>query len=160
MGKKITTLYLDRELVEAAKARGINISELINEVLRGILGNEKRRRLEEIEARIRELRAELAVLEAQRKQLMKEIEEEEMKQRKEEALKDMLGEFKELLKRKNEIRGSREEIEINKRIETLKARIAEITGIQFGTQEWVEMMRRLNSEGVEGAVRWALNRKS
>ena len=50
MGKKITTLYLDRELVEAAKARGINISELINEVLRGILGNEKRRRLEEIEA--------------------------------------------------------------------------------------------------------------
>ena len=152
--RKITTVYVDEDLLELAKAKGINISMLLNEALKRLLGDEKKLKLEEIEQKIAELRTELAVLEAQRRALIEELEQERLRKAGEEQLSELLREWQELMKKKNNVRGTREEIEINQRLQKLRSRIEQITGLKFGTQEWVEFMSVLNKKGVGEAVEW------
>jgi len=151
-GMKVTTLYLPKDLVDKAKARGINISETVREYLKAVLEDEERLKLEEIEKEILELEKRLAHLRAQREALRKRQEEKLAKENREEAIRRTLEEIKatfELLKKRA---GSKEEIELKQRLLKLKSRLTLVTGITEGSAEWTEIMRALNTQGVSAAV--------
>jgi len=155
-GMKVTTLYLPKDLIDKAKARGINISETVREYLKAVLEDEERLKLEEIEKEILELEKRLAELRARREALRKRQEEKLAKENREEAIRRTLEELKATLELRNKLAGTKEEHELNRRLLKLKSRLTLVTGITEGSTEWTEMMRALNTQGVSAAVEVAL----
>ena len=155
-GMKVTTLYLPAELIEKAKARGINISEAVREYLKAVLEDEEQQTLEELEKRILELEKELYKLRAQREAILQRRKEKMIKENRERALREALTKLKALFELKNKRAGSREETEIAREINRVKSEITVLTGLTEGSDEWTALMRALNTQGVDKAVEVAL----
>jgi len=156
--KKITSVYVEKRLLELAKVRGINVSEVLNNVLKSLVEDETVIQLENLEKRIIELEAELQKLRAQREAIRKAREEKLAKENREEAIRQTLERLKAALRNKNRRAGTREEAEINREILKLKAELTRLTGMTEGSVDWVEVMRALNLNGVEAAVKLAMRR--
>jgi len=155
-GMKVTTLYLPADLIDKAKARGINISEAVREYLKAVLEDEEQQTLEELEKRILELEKELYKLKAQREALIKRREEKLAKENRERALREALTRLKALFELRKKEAGTGKEIELNREINKVKAEITRITGLTEGSEEWTALMRALNLKGVDDAVKVGL----
>lgn len=155
-GMKVTTLYLPAELVEKAKARGMNISEAVREYLKALLEDEETLRLEEIEKEIIQLEAQLAELRARREALRKTIEARLEKENRREAVRRTLEQMKAIFEAKRRTAGGKEEAELNRELNRLKAELTRLTGQAEGGLQWKAIMRALNTQSVEKAVEVAL----
>lgn len=155
-GMKVTTLYLPAELVEKAKARGMNISEAVREYLKALLEDEETLKLEEIEKEIIQLEGRLAELRARREAIRKTIEARLEKENRKEAIRRTLEQMKAIFEAKRRTAGGKEETELNRELNRLKAELTRLTGYAEGSDEWTAIMRALNTQEVEKAVEVAL----
>jgi len=158
--KRITSVYVEKRLLEMAKVMGINISEVLNETLKALVEDDTVLQLKEIEKKIVELEAELSSLRAKREAIRKAKEEELSKKNKKEAVRRTLEKLKAVIRAKNEAAGTKAETELNREMMRLKAELTRLTGIPEGSADWVDIMRALNLEGVEEATQVALRRQA
>ena len=150
--KKITTVYISERLLERAKQEGINISELLNNVLRELLEDSSELELMKIEEQIAVTRQQLLTLELKRQQLLKR-QSEMMKERNREAMLYKL--INEYLKLKEQLRTLKNQDEINK-VEKQKLRlqqeIIKVAGVEKGTPEFLTFSKLLNQGKVDEAI--------
>lgn len=153
---KVTTLYLPAELVEKAKARGMNISEAVRGYLKALLEDEETLKIDEIEKEIIQLEGRLAELRARREAIRKTIEARLEKENRKEAIRRTLEQMKAIFEAKRRTAGGKEEAELNRELNRLKAELTRLTGQAHGSEQWKAIMRALNTQSVEKAVEVAL----
>jgi len=150
--KKITTVYISEALLERAKREGINISELLNNVLRELLEDSAELELMKLEEQIKQLRQQLLSLEFKREQLLKRQAEHQKERNREALLYKLMNEY---LKLKEQLAKATTQEQINK-IEKeqtrLRSEITKVAGIKKGTPEFYTFMKLLHQEKVDEAV--------
>ena len=150
--KRITTLYLDRKLVEKAKAEGINLSEFVNNALKELLEDSETLELAKIEEEIRQLRQLLLMRELKRQELLKRQAERQEERNREANLRKVLLEYKEA-KGKYIRAETEEELAKYGREETkLFNEALKVAGIQRGTEEFLSFSRIAKQGKIEEAV--------
>lgn len=90
MVKKVTTLNLDAELIQKARARGVNISQLTNRILQGLFFNttEEGIKLDKANEELEEIRQKKEALITREIELLTLIKENEEKMRFEQEKED------------------------------------------------------------------------
>ena len=151
-GKIIRSVYVNEKLWEKAKAEGINLSELVNNMLKEILEDSEELELTKLEEEIRRLRQQLITLEMKRQELLKRQAERQKEKNKEAILYKMITEF---LKLKEAELKAKEEGELN-RIHKERMKLAneiyKVAGVQKGTSEFLTFSKLLNAGNVDGAL--------
>ena len=128
--KRITTLYLDRKLVEKAKAEGINLSEFVNNALKELLEDSETLELAKIEEEIRQLRQLLLMRELKRQELLKRQAERQEERNREANLRKVLLAHKEAKGKYIRAETEEELSKYGKEETKLFNEALEITGIQ------------------------------
>ena len=153
--KIIRSIYVSKKLWEKARAEGINISELLNNVLEELLDDSQELELTKIEEEIKALRQRLLTLELKRQQILK-LQAEKQKERNREAeLYKLINEF---LKLREQETIAKTETELEK-VTKLKLKVLQeiykVAGIQRGTSEFYTFSKLINREKVEEAIQLA-----
>ena len=149
--KKITTVYVSEKLIERAKAEGINISEVLNNVLRELLSNRLELKLKEVEEEMQQLRERLTALELQRQELLKHKEKELTKKEREAELYKLMSEYSRL-QEKYRRAATDEEIEtVRKQLSRVRQSILSMTHIPAGSELHVRVFRLLHAGEVDKA---------
>lgn len=150
--KKITTVYVSEKLIEKAKAEGINISEVLNNVLQELLEDSRELDLMKLEEEIRQLRQQLITLEMKRQQLLK-IQAERQKERNREAkLYHMMTQFLKLKEIELKVKTEEEQEKARKLKLKMLNEIYKVSGVQKGTSEFYTFSKLLNAGNVDGAL--------
>ena len=150
--KIIRSIYVSRKLWEKAKAEGINISELLNNVLSELLDDSSELELMKLEEEIKQLRQQLLTLELKRQQLLKRQAEKQKEKNREAMLYKMMTEFLKL--KEAELRASsNDEINrISKERTKLFNEIIRTAGLQKGTNEFFTFSKLLNKGQLDEAL--------
>jgi len=151
----IRSVYVDEELWNKARQRGINISELVNNVLAEILGDNKRLELAKIEEEIKQLRQRLAVLELKRQELLKAMQRNIEEKEREANLRKVLLAHKEAKGKYIRAETEEELSKYGKEETKLFNEALEIAGIQRGTPEFLTFSKLVKQGKVEEAVELA-----
>lgn len=150
--KKITTVYISEALLERAKREGINISELLNNVLRELLEDSAELELMKLEEQIKQLRQQLLSLEFKRQQLLKRQAEHQKERNREALLYKLMNEHLRL-KEATLKAGTQDEInKLEKEQTRIFNEILKIAGVQKGTPEFLTFSKLLNQGKVDEAI--------
>lgn len=151
MSKKVTTLYLHKELVEEAKKRGINLSELFNDFLKEYLADEELRKLEEIEKKIEELERELAKLRAMREAILRRREQKLKRKGLIDRAMSLVKQLIELNERAKAVRTIAEAETIKKEAKKLSAQLKSELGLVDGDEKTISLFRAINKGDISAA---------
>ena len=150
--KKITTVYISERLLERAKREGINISELLNNVLMELLEDSAELELMKLEEQIKQLRQQLLSLEFKRQQLLKRQAEHQKERNREALLYKLMNEH---LRLNEAILKAGTQDEINK-LEKEKIRIfneiLKLAEIQKRTPEFFKFSKLVNDGKIDEAI--------
>jgi len=153
--KIIRSIYVYEKLWAKAKEEGINISELVNNVLEELLGDTGEMELMKLEEEIKKKRQELLTLEMKRQHLLK-IQAEKQKERNREA--ELYKLMNEHLKLKEQTIKATTQDEINRmEKEQMKLfnEIIKVAGVQRGTPEFYTFAKLVNQGKIEDALNLA-----
>jgi len=156
-GKKITTVYIEEELLKAAKEKSINISEVLNNVLRELLSNRVELKLKEVEEEMQQLRERLTALELQRQELLKHKERELTRKEREAELYKLMSEYSRL-QEKYRRAATDEEIEaVRKQLSRVRQLILSMTHIPAGSELHMKVFKLLHAGEVDKAFEMVKN---
>jgi len=151
MSKKITTLYLDKALVEEAKKRRINLSELFNEFLAEYLADDELKKLEEIEREMEELERRLAKLRAMREAILRRREQKLKRRGMIDRAMNLVKRLIELNERAKVVRTIAEAETISKETKKLSAQLKSELGLVDGDEKTISLFRAINKGDISAA---------
>jgi len=150
--KIIRSIYVSKRLWEKAKAEGINLSELVNNVLSELLDDSSELELMKIEEEIKQLRQQLITLEMKRQQLLKRLAERQKEKNREAELYKMMTEFLKLKEAELKANSNEEISRISKERNKLFNEILKVAGLQKGTNEFFTFSKLLNAGKLDEAL--------
>jgi len=150
--KVIRSVYVSKRLWEKAKAEGINLSELVNNVLSELLDDSSELELMKIEEEIKQLRQQLITLEMKRQQLLKRLAERQKEKNREAELYKMMTEFLKLKEAELKANSNEEISRISKERNKLFNEILKVAGLQKGTNEFFTFSKLLNAGKLDEAL--------
>jgi len=150
--KIIRSIYVSKRLWEKAKAEGINLSELVNNVLSELLDDSSELELMKLEEEIKQLRQQLLTLELKRQQLLKRQAEKQKEKNREAMLYKMMTEFLKLKEAELKAISNDEISRISKERNKLFNEILKVAGLQKGTNEFFTFSKLLNAGKLDEAL--------